>query len=382
MRTVLALLAIIMVACLRSASAWACGDIASCDLRKYMTSTEFEAFRKTLAAKRRPMQARAQVAQLPSSRPPIPDWPVVGGFEPRRFPIDRPRGVEPLRPSSALQLFLRKDFADVSLFSKPISTADAAGAEFSYSRDNIIRDSTFTGTGLVALAYRYNSEDRFDPFVGWTIAPYVSFNRELHSRKIDDNVDTKAFGISGETGYQNPLFVGADYFRGRLAAVSDDIRLSTNVSGTFEWIPTYAWVGGTLPGTYVNFSFRPEAKVQYDSTTESGKTLIFSGRREALRAGPEAHLLLKFYGPPGPVYDGLRQFSANVTYHWWTEVYSGRRESWLDSSLTYNIDPDGHIGIKLSYKRGQDEETGAKMDLYKVTLAAKLCADLFSRTTC
>jgi hypothetical protein len=347
-----------------------------------MTSSEFEAFKKTLAAKRRSMQPKAQMVQISPSKPPIQDWPVVGGFEPRRLPIVRPPGVEPLPPSSALQFFLRKDFADVSLFSQPTATADAAGAEFSYSRDNIVRDSTFAGTGLVALAYRYITEDRFDPFVGWTIAPYISFNRELHSRKIDDNVDTKTFGISGETGYQNPLFVGADYFRGRLAAVSDDIRLSTNVSGTFEWLPTYAWVGGTLPGTYVNFSFRPEVKVQYDSTTESGKTLLFSGRREALRAGPQAHLFLKFYGPPGPVYDVLRQFSANVTYHWWTEIYSGRRESWLDSSLTYNIDPDGHIGIKLSYKRGQDEETGAKMDLYKVSLAAKLCADIFSRTTC
>ncbi|RXH28923.1 hypothetical protein XH99_14005 [Bradyrhizobium nanningense] len=36
----------------------------------------------------------------------------------------------------------------------------------------------------------------------------------------------------------------------------------------------------------------------------------------------------------------LRRFSGDVTYHWWTGAYSNRTNSWLDASLTYNLDEE------------------------------------------
>ena len=362
----------------------ACVEKSNCDLREYMSDAEFQAFKKSLVAKKKTVEAKVSVRRHSVRvRTVEPDWPVVGGFQPREIPIEPHPGQPAAVPSTALNLYLRKDFADVSLFDDPTPTASASGAEFSYSRDSIVKDSTYTGTGLVALAYRYLPEDPTqNRFVGWTIAPYFAFNRELHSRKLDDNVDTKTIGLSAEIGFQNPAFVGADYFRVRANAIRDDILMSTNVNATFEWAPTYAWVAGTIPGTLVNFNLMPSTKVQYDSTTAAGKVIAFSGRAESLRVGPEATLILKYYGPPGNVADFFRQFSGNVTYHWWNELYSGRSGSWLDTSLIYNIDPEGHIGLKFAYKRGESEETGAKFDLYKITLAAKFCADLVSKTSC
>ena len=81
-------------------------------------------------------------------------------------------------------------------------------------------------------------------------------------------------------------------------------------------------------------------------------------------------------------YDLLRRFSGNLTYHWWTELYTGRTGSWFNTSLTYNLDEEGHLGLTASYKRGSDEATGAAFDLYKLTLSAKLCTELLSKASC
>jgi hypothetical protein len=50
--------------------------------------------------------------------------------------------------------------------------------------------------------------------------------------------------------------------------------------------------------------------------------------------------------------------------------------------MTYRLDEEGHLGLKFAYNRGRKEETGAAFDLYKVTLAAKLCTDVFSKASC
>jgi hypothetical protein len=360
-----------------AAPSWACERIESCDLRQFMTKAQFDDFRRKLAAGKR-VHAQSVAGSNPRE---VVDSPILGGFQPSVL-RPRPPGTIPPPPDTSFTFFLRKDFEDIGLLGKPTPTAKAGGAEFTYTRDNIAKDTTFAGTGTVAVAYNYLNGDIYDRFIGISIAPYFSFNREIHSRKLDDNVDTKTLGIAGEIGFQNSIFDGSDYVRGRTAAVSDDIVGSTNVSATVEWLPTYAWLAGTVPGTYLNFNFMPELKAQYDSTTAADKTLAFSGGREALRIGPEVNMLFKMSAPDGPFPDILRRFTGAVTYHWWTETYSSRTGSWLDTSLTYNLDEEGHIGLKASYKRGSSEETGAKFDLYKLSLSAKLCTEVFSKKSC
>jgi hypothetical protein len=375
--------ALLLAASVCPISVHACefNEMKSCNLTEYASPSEFEALKQYLRDfKKKRERRRAGPDRAPpkpslgamaksTKAPPVAETP----FNPNVAP----------EPTTSLKFFLRKDFADVSLFASPQPDAAASGAEFSFARDNIAKDSTWAGSGLVAVAYSYLVEDISSPFVGWTIAPYASFNREIHSSKISDNVDTSTLGISGEVGWRNPVFTkGKDYVRARFSAVRDEVLNSTNASGTLEWLPTYAWFAGTIPGTLLVYNFTPEGMVQYDSTTTAGKTLLFSGRQESLRVGPEAVLWMSVYDPAGQLPDFLHRVTANITYHWWTELYSGRNDSWLDASMTYRLDEEGHLGLKFAYNRGRKEETGAPFDLYKVTLAAKLCTDVFSKTSC
>lgn len=370
--------ALLLAAIISPNAALACDRIDACDLRAYVDKGEFEEFKRYLRdfKQSRPQKLIPQKSELTAARS------VNHGSPPadRVAPITT-RAAPP--PTTSLKFLLRKDFADIGLFAAPSPTKGADGAEFSLTQDRIANDTTWSADATAAVAYTYFVEDPRATLIGVTLAPYIKVNREIHSNKVDDNVDTKTFGISGEIGFRNRLFGrGSDYFRGRFAVVQDDARNSTIAHGTAEWLPTYLWDARTIPGTFINYNFTPELKVQYDSATESGKTLLFSGRQDALRIGPEASLRFKVVAPDGLLYDYLKRVVGSITYHWWTEAYSGRQDSWLDASLTYNLDEEGHIGLKFAYRNGRTEETGVQTDLYKITLTAKTCAELLTREQC
>jgi hypothetical protein len=284
-------------------------------------------------------------------------------------------------PTTSLTFLLRKDFTDVGLFSDPIDNKSADGAQFAWSRDRIANVSTWTGNATAAVAYSYLIEDIRNPFIGVTIAPYVTVNREVSTVKSQDtNVAT--FGISGEIGRRNYFFRnGADYLRGSGAAVEDEIARTTIAHGSLEWLPTYMWIAGSVPGTYLNYNFTPELEAQYDSTTVSHQTLLFSGKQQALRVGPEAKLWLKVVAPTG-YWDFLNSLYGTISYHYWGELYSGRYNGWLDATLHYNLDPNGNIALAFSYQRGRTEDTGIDTNMYKVTLTAKTCVDVFNVKAC
>lgn len=359
-----------------SQAAFAC-RIEACDLRQFFTEAEFENFKKNA---KRIGETRSKRAAMERSGKPDKgarlDLSLPAASKTKTHNLIAPE------PTTSLKFILRKDFEDIRLFSNIVPNADAEGAEFSVTRDNIKRDTTWSADALAALAYIYTVENIHSTFMGFAIAPYVRINREIHSTLIDNNVDTTAFGLSGEVGFRNRLFGSSDHLRGRMAVVRDGLTSAEMVHATGEWIPYYLSRFGTIPGTFINYNFIPEVKAQYDSTTASGKIIQFSGRSESLRVGPEATVRFKMVAPDGPLYDYLRRLTGKITYHWWTELYSGRQDSWLDTSLTFNVDPEGFIGLKASYRRGRSEETGAQTDLYKLGLTAKVCADVLSMETC
>lgn len=354
---------------------FACDRIDACDLRQDMTPAQFEKFQRSL-------KSRTSHPKAPRQEPKLPLNARVETQSPPPSKAPRSANFVAPEPTSSLKFLLRKDFEDIRLFSDIVSNADAEGAEFSLSRDAIKKDTTWTADAIAALAYTYTVEDIHSTFMGWTIAPYVRVNRELHSKNIDDNVDSTTLGLSGEVGFRNRLFGMSDHLRGSVAVLRDNVNAVDVTHASAEWIPYYLSRFGTIPGTFINYNFISEVKAEYDSTTATGKTLLFSGRQESLRVGPEATVRFKAMVPDGPLYDYLARFTAKVTYHWWTEVYSGRQDSWLDSSLTYNVDEEGHIGLKFSYKRGANEDTGVQTNLYKLSLTAKACADIFNKTGC
>ena len=52
---------------------------------------------------------------------------------------------------------------------------------------------------------------------------------------------------------------------------------------------------------------------------------------------------------------------------------AGLRPVFVDiNPLTYNLDPDGYLGLTGSYTKGRSEDTGRKIDLWKLSLTGKL----------
>ena len=86
--------------------------------------------------------------------------------------------------------------------------------------------------------------------------------------------------------------------------------------------------------------------------------------------------------PPAGVLDFLRNLYGTISYHWWDELYSGRTNGWLDAAVHYNLDPNGNVAVAFSYQHGRTEDTGTDTDVYKVTLTAKTCTDIFNMKSC
>ena len=201
------------------------------------------------------------------------------------------------------------------------------------------------------------------------MAPYVSVNSIGNSAQKSKNLDTISPGAKIQVGVDQ-LWGGQQYFRFGGAAVIDEIADTTAISATFEWIPVYEkfiHFPGTLGGL-IAYRFDPELMVQFDSTTNSKKPLLFSGRDQALRIGPLVSLNLQLVDRDIPI---ISKLFANITYHWAEEFYSARSLSWFQAALTYNIDPNGYLGFTGSYKNGSDENTGRHVDLYQISLSGK-----------
>jgi hypothetical protein len=288
---------------------------------------------------------------------------------------------------TSLNFYLRQNFEDISLFSQPKDTSDANGAELSWTRDRVAKDTTWTADGTAAVSYSIVPKYLLSTdFRGLAIAAYAGATREVHTKNTSSDVDVKQFGMSGEVGWYSSALNGSNYFRGTGSFKEDDIKGSSVANGKVEYLPVWLWdvmhsfipLG---PATLV-YNVRPEVLAQYDYVADGNKTILFSGQRDAFRVGPEAVLWMKLSAPSSPIANLLQQTFLTFTYHWWTEAYSGRTNSWLDASLVHNLDSAGNIALKLAYRRGRNEDTGANTDLFKISLSAKMCVDAVNNLMC
>jgi hypothetical protein len=97
---------------------------------------------------------------------------------------------------------------------------------------------------------------------------------------------------------------------------------------------------------------------------------MFSGRREALRVGPEITILMQPL--PFSKNDFIARFGLNLTYHPSYEAYSRKGLHWFSGAVTYRLDEKGHLGLALIYEKGSDQNTGEPVDYVKVSLSGKL----------
>jgi len=283
--------------------------------------------------------------------------------------------VVPLPWTSQITPFLRQDMPDISLFSQLKPAKNAIGAQVSYAHNRITNNDIWAVNGIAGFAYQifgdYGNEGRPSLLAAY-VAPYVQVDKTFNSAVSQraNNTDTVAAGLKAEWGVDN-LLGGQQYFRIGGAGVFDRLDDTTAISFSGEWIPVYDRYihhPETLFGLLV-YRFNPVLLAQYDSTTDKGKVLLFSGRDQSFRIGPQLTLYLQALPRVIPI---LSDFHANLTYHWSYETYSGRRFHWFDSALGYNLDRAGHVGLNLIYRKGTEELTGKEVDSAKVVLSGKI----------
>jgi hypothetical protein len=303
--------------------------------------------------------------------------PATGGFT--TILTKQETTVPQLSRCAGLIALLRQDWQDVAIGSCPDTVDKATGAQISYSDDLAANNRVWSAQGTAALLYNSiipnnpQAVSLFDTSFGG----YVTIDRVTNSSpaKSSANVDTVAYGGVAEIGISSPANIGwVNYFRVRGGGVEDDLKGTTSINVTAEYIPVNPYLNihtpfepfGTAPFIV---RFDPELIAQYDDATGKKNLLAFNNRPEALRLGPE--LTMKIFPLPGAP-DFISHFTSSTTYHWAYESYSASNFSWFQTALTYNIDKAGHLGWTGSYQRGQNENTGVFTNIYKIALTGKI----------
>jgi len=77
--------------------------------------------------------------------------------------------------------------------------------------------------------------------------------------------------------------------------------------------------------------------------------------------------------------DGIKEFDYvpwwiqrihyEISYGWLYDFLSARDYELLDTSLTFALDPKGHLGLTFSYRNGQLVATGQDVDQANVALS-------------
>jgi hypothetical protein len=313
-----------------------------------------------------------KITGLNNPAPPNPSAPRVASKKEEPYPIP-PAYVTNIYP------LLRHDFNDVWLFDKRQGVSDipdAQGATLSYASDAVAKNEIWNVDAVGAVVFQY-LHDRYPKgdgvnFIGLSVAPFAGIDRVTNSnpKAQINNVDQSKFGGSGEIGFD--ALGGAQYFRTQGAIIDDRIARTNNGSAVFEWIPVYDnFLNSPIYPASVPlyFVFGPEIKVRYDDVIINDAT---GAKANMWRVGPQVVMRYGFVGvalPADLVF--LERLHGQTTVSWLTDSGNGLNYSYLDTSLTFNVDSAGHIGLTGEYTKGRFEDTGRKVDLWKAGLTAK-----------
>lgn len=361
----------------------AAAEISDDDARQILAIGHFDA--ATLAALKEKIPAfrRAAASPAPSGKTPV----ASKQSKPNVLKAEPPAAQSAAAPAAALfknvspcgglHFLLRDSWADVGVLGCPTSVKKATGASISYSDDYVAQNRNWAAKGMAALYYSEwdliypgFSSGWFDKSLGFYVEDNSNFNSS--SKLASKNSDIRTAGFSGELGYAS----GNDYqyFRVTPNVVWDAIKNTTAVAVMGEYIPALSSLGFWTVfhefGDSLNWQFDPDMKLQYASTTDPKNPLQFSGKSQSLRIGPELTFLVQPFA--GGTNDFLGRIGVNTTFHPWYEAYTGRGSYWWTTALNYRLDDHGNFGLKFSYNRGLDENSGMMTNQYLASLSGKL----------
>lgn len=293
------------------------------------------------------------------------------------------------RTTSAYVL-VRRTLEDISSLTLPKDPKDVTGAQFSYNRDNVSANTSWSARGVIAVPIY--SADIFDPSgdryavtTASAVAPFIAFDKVTNSSSAlaKSNLNNLNLGIISEYAINN---VGRD------KPVDHYLRLNSGTNMDFEgnlkswylrgeWEPasTASWLNTPIaPLSSTGFNFTPliKARIQYDGQAGSIPQPLFLMRNEALRIGPRVGIQIQ--PVTGLWANWFNSFTLTATYSYFYDTFSRRDYGLFDSALNYNIDEAGNYALSASYRKGKLEETGASVDQVMFGLAVKLNQEIYS----
>jgi hypothetical protein len=289
---------------------------------------------------------------------------------------------DPLAASNNAFLLVRRSRSAIGSFADPKPFGQAAGAEFAWANDYIADNEVWSARGIVAASFvHYGKVLRDDPYIDTlTLAPYVNFDRVSNSTRITSDVDNLTYGGVFEAGFAN-VFGATQFLDISGEVVTSFAGESKNWSIDLEWQPVggrnpkggntiFAYLGAPQPfGRYFVITASPKLQAEYVAELGEVSTQpIFAEHNQAFRAGSAMTLAIDGV-KIDPVPWWIQRLHYEISYGWLYDFLSGRDYELLDTSLTFALDPKGHLGLTFSYRNGQLVETGQDVDLANIALS-------------
>jgi hypothetical protein len=282
------------------------------------------------------------------------------------------------------QLYLRQDFADFHTFSSPKAQGVGADFDFTWDQEKPNRSLSAKGVAFVPLIFdhAWDESQRTQLYVGSiALAPSLRFeyltNSNLQLKK--NNVEILTPGVTAEAEIGNVL--GWSHFVRTRASLVTNMGHLDNWQIHNEWQPIepagHVCIGTPCPllGTPALFRFDPVLVAEYSEMfhgSDLASQPLFMDHDRAFLLGPT--LALKVY-PNGLKKDELPVWLQNAefttAYNWYQDALSHHQYSRLDTAFTFKADKDDHVGVKLSYSRGNTQDTAQRVNVAKAGVAVK-----------
>ncbi len=271
---------------------------------------------------------------------------------------------------------LRNDWSDIGYLGCPTPVDKATGASLSFTQNYVANNRNWAAQGVAGIVYsditQYTaglSGGLFDRSVAAYIQTNTSFNS--NATLASKNMETNTVGMSGELGFVDTSGDNINIFRLTPNVVQDAIKRTTSAAVMGESIPADGpfWDNIGYFGGNINAQLDPILKLQYADST-SATPLLFSGKSQSFRVGPEFTLLAQPY--TGGTDDFLDRLGLKITWHGWYDTYAAATNYWWSNSVTYRLDANGNFAASFSYSRGLDENSGVFTNQYMLSLNGKI----------
>jgi hypothetical protein len=278
--------------------------------------------------------------------------------------------------TSAPPFLFRDAYSAYSLLNPPPPKEKATGTQISYTQDYYNHNTVLSGVGAV-IGWNVLS-DAANPFasLGVTrtlLAPGFEFDEVRNQADRTKNMDYLGFRVISEIEKETDggLFP-LQYFRASPYWKTDSHGASRIAGAYVEWEPyRLEWAIGVarrLGDTPIQFRWSPVFHVEAERVIDAGALANVHSGDHYFRGGPILEGDIFFADGP------LQPFVLTAQYRYlWNASNSGTGYDirYLQTSLAYNLTPDGNAALSVTYRDGNAPSNNTRVRDLKTGLTIK-----------